>query len=165
MTSSFSDGLNLAKCWQLLCSWWLTWAIPGGELLDSWESSCWTDSWNTQSSSSSSYWFSRNFSSFCTRPSSLLRVSCVFSLGYLSIHWLSPLRSQLAIESEFLEAISTSQARVILSLQNCSGSSCIWSHLPRSLPMFSVRHVPWIGGTKWIEGPSEDVSSQEMMFS
>lgn len=31
--------------------------------------------------------------------------------------------------------------------------------------MFSVCHVPWIGGTKWIGGPSENVSSQEMMFS
>ena len=163
MASSCSSGLNLAKSWQLPCSWWLTWAIPGRELLGSWESSSRADSGNTESSSLSSFWFSRNVSSFCTRPSSLLRVICVFSLGCLSP--LSPLRSQLAVESELLEATSTSQARVMLSLQNCSGPSCVWSRLARSLPAFSVRHDPWLGGTKLTEGPSAAESSQERVFA
>lgn len=32
----------------------------------------------------------------------------------------------------------------MLSLQNCSGPSCIWSRLPGA-PQFSVHHDPWIG--------------------
>ena len=53
----------------------------------------------------------------------------------------------------------------MLSLQNCSGPSCVWSRLARSLPAFSVRHDPWIGGTKLTEGPSAAESSQERVFA